>query len=123
MCEDAKRIKSREFTAEVVDSLIDDRERLIDYAHETNKQADEYLELALLRQHERDKALKRLSEWRRRAAELEGRAVEHLFLAEKVDHEREQARAVARRLYNDWDARTVRSLQEIAEENPWILEK
>lgn len=35
----------------------------------------------------------------------------------------EKVQTVARRLYHDWDARTVRSLQEIADENPWILEE
>jgi hypothetical protein len=34
----------------------------------------------------------------------------------------EKARAVARRLYHDWDARTVRSLREISDQNPWICD-
>jgi hypothetical protein len=36
--------------------------------------------------------------------------------------EREKARALAYRLYHDYGARTVKSLREIAEENPWVLE-
>ncbi len=35
--------------------------------------------------------------------------------------ERERARAAARRLYHDWDARSVRAMQELAEREPWIL--
>lgn len=37
--------------------------------------------------------------------------------------ERDRARRAARRLYHDWSARTVRSLREMAEADPWILER
>lgn len=164
MTEDTERIESREFTAEVVDSLMNDRDRLIDYVHEANKEASEYLDLALLRQRERDETQAALADIAKELAAIKGYAkctgkygdegaiveipmktlgqlrherdealtelIQRLRELADARNERdeaqldlEKAQAVARRLYHDWDARTVRSLQEIADENPWIVEE
>lgn len=43
--------------------------------------------------------------------------------ADELIEERDRARAAARTLYHDWEARTVRRRQELAEAEPWILER